>query len=321
VAVKILATVGNVPILEEEVAEARARYILSMPESERRAFNSLPPSERTRTENDISKLVLDQLIDREVVLQEAMRRLGTSQGQRQLDKIRELAGKEFDKQLRTIKTQHRLKTDEDVKNFLRDQGVSVDALRRQAEREFLYMEYIRYRVAPALERIGHREIVDYYHRHPEEFQTVDSVQWQDIFIAAAQHPSRELARRLAEQILARVQAGEDFAQLAAEYDGGVSRIRSGQGQGRRRGEIQPPEVEPILFQMQDGQVGPLVELPTGFHIIRLVQRDYAGQVPLDAKTQNQIRDKLRNEVFRREAKRTVEELRRRATIERSSPLP
>jgi len=322
VAVKVLAIVGTAPILEEEVADARYRYILTMPEAERKGFNSLPTSERKRAESEISKLVLEQLIDREVVVQEAMRRIGKNP--RQLEKINELAGKEFDKQLKGIKTQFKLKTDEEVKNFLRDQGVFLEGLRKQAEREFLYVEYLRFRVAPVLERIGHREIVDYYEKHPEEFQTVDSVQWQDIFISAndpSKYPNRQTAREVAEQIMNRIRTGEDFAQLAAQYDCGVSGIRNGQGEGRRRGEVRPVEVEPLLFRMRDGEVGPLVELPTGFHVFRLVKRDYAGQVPLDAKTQNQIRDKLRNDLFRREAKRMVDDLRRKTTIERSSLLP
>jgi len=48
-----------------------------------------------------------------------------------------------------------------------------------------------------------------------------------------------------------------------------------------------------LFQMKDGQVGPLIELTNGFHVIKLVHRDHAGQQPFDEKTQTRIREKLR----------------------------
>ena len=70
--------------------------------------------------------------------------------------------------------------------------------------------------------------------------------------------------------------------------------------------------------MKDGEITAL-ELANGFHVIRLVKREYAGTKPFDEKTQAQIRDKLRNEVFAREAKKIVEDLRSRATIEVASP--
>ena len=54
----------------------------------------------------------------------------------------------------------------------------------------------------------------------------------------------------------------------------------------------------MLWQLRDGQVGPLVELPTGFHVIRLVKRTHAGVLPFnDEKVQKQIRDKLRGSGF------------------------
>jgi len=67
--------------------------------------------------------------------------------------------------------------------------------------------------------------------------------------------------------------------------------------------------------MRDGEVGTVIELETGFHVIRLVKRQYAGMTPLDEKTQSQIRNKLKGEVFEREAKRIVDELRHKAQIE------
>jgi len=45
--------------------------------------------------------------------------------------------------------------------------------------------------------------------------------------------------------------------------------------------VRPPEAEAALFQMKDGQVGPLIELTNGFHVIKLVHRDHAGQQPFD----------------------------------------
>ena len=58
-----------------------------------------------------------------------------------------------------------------------------------------------------------------------------------------------------------------------------------------------------------------MELPTGFHVLRLVQREFAGLQPFDDKTQSEIRRKLTNLIADREYKRIVKELRRKATIQ------
>src|SRR5262249_37152890 len=136
--------------------------------------------------------------------------------------------------------------------------------------------------------------------------------WQDIFVAVgAKHPTHADARRFAESLAQRARAGEDFARLAKQFDEGTSAFNDGLGYGQRRGEIKPPEVEPHLFALKDGQIGPVVEISTGYHIIRLVKREYAGQLPLNDKVQTQIRTRLRNEMANRMYKHLLKELRER----------
>jgi len=67
--------------------------------------------------------------------------------------------------------------------------------------------------------------------------------------------------------------------------------------------------------MTDGQIGPMVEVTTGVHLFRLVQRENSGQVPLNEAVQTQIRNKIRNQIFEREFKRFVKELKTRAVVE------
>jgi parvulin-like peptidyl-prolyl isomerase len=109
--------------------------------------------------------------------------------------------------------------------------------------------------------------------------------------------------------------------MASQYDDGDSKYRNGEGYGHRRGEIRPPEAESVLFDLRDGQVGPLIELANGFHVIRLVHRDYAGRMSLDEKVQTRIRDKLKEETMSREYKSFVNKLRAKATIQYSTVAP
>jgi parvulin-like peptidyl-prolyl isomerase len=305
----ILAVVNLEPILDEEVKVS--------------CLQQLVAARTAKEQREVINQALDQIIDREIVLQEAISRLekGGKEGAKFIAELKKIGDKEFER--RWLKPLMKEKHATDVKEFteyLRDNHVSLEAMRRMWQRNFMAMEYLRSRIDPHLSRIGHTEIADYYASHREEFTQADSVHWQDIFIDATQHASREAAHAFAESLVRRARQGEDFVQLSAEFDNGTSgKFRKGDGQGHKRGEIFPPEAEPILFGMHDNDVD-VIERGRGFHVIRLVKRQHAGPIPFDDKVQKEIRDKLRNLVFQREMKRIVTDLKRRAIIEKNPKL-
>jgi parvulin-like peptidyl-prolyl isomerase len=299
--VRVRAEVNGVAILDREVREG---FLMQL--------SRLPPGERAARQGEIFRRELQNLIDTEVILQDAMSRL-TKNAPQFLEKLKSAANKEFDRKVKAIKAASGARTDEELKSYLSAQGISLEGMRRRFEHEFIAHEYMRNRAYPAMDRIGHEQIQEYYDEHRTEFQTVDQVQWQDIFVDVARYPAREDARRMAEQLASRARAGESWEKMAA-YDNGDSSYRHGEGFGRRRGDIRPAEAEAYLFQAHDGEVGPVIELSTGFHVIRLVKRDYAGVIPLDIKTQREIRKKLQNQAAEKEYNRLVAELKQHASI-------
>jgi parvulin-like peptidyl-prolyl isomerase len=304
---RIRAKVNGQPILDDEVRQSCYKDLL--------LSQNLPEPQRTAQCVKIINQELEHLIDREVILQEVFAKLKSNP--KLLEKLKAAANKEFDKRVRAMKASIKATSDEQLKDFLRQHSMSLEGMRRHDERDFIAMEYMRSRITEICDwKVTHLAIRDYYEQHPNEFQIPDSVHWLDIFIAIGdKHPTRQDARRAAQEIAVMARAGEDFAKLSAKYDEGDSSYRHGEGYGHRRGEIKPPEVEDFLFKMREGDVGPLVEIPTGIHLFRLVKREYSGLLPFDEKVQAQIRSKLRGEVALRESKRIIKELRSRATIE------
>jgi parvulin-like peptidyl-prolyl isomerase len=301
-AARIRATVNGEAILDEEVLASAYQGL----------FAVRSDAERVALLNDH----LNQIIDREVVLQDAFVKLADKGGGKFITQLQKAASQAFDKEWLQKMMKNNNYTDEKLfRKFMRDNHMPLDLIRRQWERNFIAMEYMRHRTEPAMTKIGHLQIMEYYKSHPEDFKVEDSVQWQDLFIASAGYPSKEAAREFAEALAGRIRKGEDFVKLAKEFDKGVASLReNAEGIGHKHGEIRPAEAEAVLFGLKDGEVGPLVEIHTGFHIVRVIKRQRAGQLPFNETVQRQVRDRLKNEVFTKEMKRIVADLKRKAII-------
>ncbi|HEV2149392.1 MAG TPA: peptidylprolyl isomerase [Longimicrobiaceae bacterium] len=90
--------------------------------------------------------------------------------------------------------------------------------------------------------------------------------------AEAPPAQRDSVRRQAEAVRARAAAGEDFAALARQHsqDPG-SREQGGDLGYFGRGRMVAP-FEEAAFQLEPGQISPVVETPFGYHVIRVEDR-------------------------------------------------
>jgi hypothetical protein len=307
-AVKVRAKVNGVAILDEELRNATHGALMQ-------ARDIPDPEQRQARRAAILQQALDQLIEREVILHDALEHMKGEAGQRIMEKLKASAGKEFDKEVREMKKRAKCQSDEDFKQILLLQGASLEGMRRQFERTWIATEYMRFKVSGVIERIGLGDVYEYFRQHPDQFQVQDSVQYQDLFVAANKHGGLLGARTFAQSILARARAGEDFGQLVKQFDEGVGQFNTSAEAPKRHGEVDPPEIEVHLFNLKDGILGPLVELESGVHVFRLVKREYAGTMPFDAKTQKFIMQKLKNEAGKREWNRVLKEMKEKAVIE------
>lgn len=80
-------------------------------------------------------------------------------------------------------------------------------------------------------------------------------------------------RERAEEVLARLQAGEDFSYLAREYSEDISSRESGGDVGFFPWGVMPPGVEEVAFSLEVGETSEIVETQFGFHIVQVLERE------------------------------------------------
>lgn len=297
--VRIVASIGNNPIYESEVREAVYQRSFD--------FVRLAGAQRAAREREVFREELRKIIEREMVLDEMAAQMGKNKQGAMLGKLKEAAGKEADARLREVKKEHGIPSDEDFKTALRAQGLTLSGIRRQIERTFMMQTFLRQKLEPYLEKVGLAELREYYAAHPDEFKSEDKVKWQDLFVLAERFNSRAEAKQYADHMAARAARGEDFAKLAGEYSMGDSKFRNGAGVGEKPGEVFPQDLEPTVLALKQGQVT-VRETETGYHVVRVAERAYAGVKPYDDKLQADIRRRLQNQIYEREVRRYTDTL-------------
>src|SRR5262245_1140462 len=134
--VTVRAWVNGKPIFDDEVMQ-------SLPRSAMRELGKLSESLRTEKLTELFNQALDQIIEQEVVYQEAVRKL-EKVNPRTLEKLKTLAEQEFEKGLKPLVNTPGVSADE-VNEFKR-------IMRRPTERSFISMEYMRSRIFPLLQQ-------------------------------------------------------------------------------------------------------------------------------------------------------------------------
>jgi parvulin-like peptidyl-prolyl isomerase len=158
------------------------------------------------------------------------------------------------------------------------------------------------------------EVTKYYSTHPSEFQHPDIVRTSHILIQpAGDTPAHDaLAKQRAEEILARVKKGEDFAKLAKENSMDASAAQGGDV-GFASKTALTAEYADAAFSLPVGGVK-LVKTQAGYHILKVTEKKKEGLSTLE-EVKDQLTEFLKNEKAQAELTVTVNRLRDQSKIE------
>jgi peptidyl-prolyl cis-trans isomerase D len=134
------------------------------------------------------------------------------------------------------------------------------------------------------------ELKKYYTDNLEKYSEPERRQASHILItypADADTQSKEKARAKAEEVLAKLKGGEDFAELAREYSKDPGSADKGGDLGFfGRGDM-VPEFEAAAYALNVGEVSDLIETSFGYHLIKLAAVEGGESEPFAS-----VRDKI-----------------------------
>lgn len=148
-------------------------------------------------------------------------------------------------------------------------------------------------------QVSDAEVQKYYDEHVAEYEKPEQVHARHILLRIAPKASdddKAAVRKRAEEVLAKVKAGEDFAALAKQYSEDSSAAQGGDLGSFTRGKMVPP-FEQAAFALAPGETSDIVESPFGLHIIKVESKEAAHTQSLD-EVRTQITDTLTQEKAR-----------------------
>jgi peptidyl-prolyl cis-trans isomerase D len=119
--------------------------------------------------------------------------------------------------------------------------------------------------------VSPQDVERYYNTNIEQYSTPEQVRASHILLRT-EGKDEAAVRKQAEEILAKVRAGADFAALAAQYsEDEATKAKGGDLDFFGRGRM-VPAFDEVAFALEPGQVSDLVKTEYGFHIIKVVEK-------------------------------------------------
>lgn len=200
-------------------------------------------------------------------------------------------------------------------NTLHAEGLTYEMYRRQ-ERENFIVNYMGYHNLdePKKILISPLKIDQYYKDHPEEFKVDDQVKLRLITINQPADGSPGEARRIADEVLAKIDSGgASFEEMAGVYSSGALRDEKGE-----RGWVDhsyfKPELAKIAFSLKPGQHSGVIELHEACYIM-LVEDTRTAHIKTLAEVRADIERTLKGQERSRLHKQWIERLKNKSFIE------
>lgn len=207
--------------------------------------------------------VIDEFVKRELLLLEADR-LEIKAPEEEVEKT--LAG-----------IRQRTPEGRDPKGILEEGPAGQDSLRNEVI-VGIRVEKLLATVLPPVSEPTEDEIAAFVAKHGEKLTLPERVQARHILLkvdAGATDEQKAVARAQADAARQKLLDGADFAALAQEVSACPSASRGGDLGMFPRGKMAKPFDE-AAFSQAAGEIGPVVETPFGYHIIRVEQHLASG---------------------------------------------
>jgi peptidyl-prolyl cis-trans isomerase SurA len=290
---RVVAVVNDEALTLSEVQEEGQPVI-------RKIFKDFVGPERDRQVEEAEKRLVDDLVDRRLAYQVAKKEgmlPSTADVTAAIDELKKNNNVTDDAQFRAL---------------LRAEGLTMEQVRRTVEERLAITRVLSRQIRSSI-IIREDEITQYYQDHQDKFQRTPDAEIRHIFIAVPPEGNEQAAKARAEEVLAKIRSGADFAKMAEQFSDSPTKDKGGELGTVHKGDL-APEIEAAAFSLPVGGVSDLIRTSAGWNIIKVERVRTETVAPL-AEVRDSIRDQLFQEKFEVKRKEWLASLRAKAFIQ------
>jgi len=292
----VVAMVNGKPIMR---ADMETLYRVNLGDSKQE-----PPKDQA---DNVRLNIVHEQIDEEIVSQRAAKLNLTA------------TDDEVDTKLAEMKAPY---TQEEFDQKLKNEHLTLDELKKEIRKNRTYEKLFNKEINSKINTTD-ADITNYYNAHKADFDLIEpryhlweiavtpqpapAQQQQPINMQNSKASNDVEAKKKIEGLHSRLESGEDFATLAANFSEDPNTASNGGDAGAivesalRR---MPPEIFDAISKLKPGQISPVLAIPAGpgsnrvgiYYIFKLIDREAAGQREInDPRVQQTIRAELRQE--------------------------
>ncbi len=277
----LLATPLTAEVLDRIIVKVNGE-ILTLSEFQSRQVAALrqaqvPPARQDAYLREQSRALLDAAID-ELLITQAAEEEGKEVPEEYLKQV-----------LDSMKKDYNIQSDEEFERRVREEGLTVDDVKRDVKRSILTRRYVAEQVEKKITITDVEARAEYETRKAGEFTAPPTERLAEILVSSKEPD----AQARAAQIVTRLRAGEDFAAVARAASIAPSRTSGGDLGTLARRSMNASLVE-VVSKLQPGQVSDPIPTKGGYRILKLVSREAAREQAFE-----EVAEKLRTELRER----------------------
>ncbi len=216
---------------------------------------------------------IDKMIEKELLYQEALK-IG-------LKADNELIKKAMEKAVTRFGSRKKFKL------ALKKAGLSEKQYREKHAKKDLVEKIIKTEVEDKA-KVTDETVATYYNKNKQRLIRPKAQKVRHILVSvkpSANAEERKLRKERAQEVLDKIEAGEDMATLAWDYSDDKYRVKGGDLGYVHQGRLEP-ELESELNKLKVGQLSGIVKTRSGYHIVKLEGTTEPKQLSLEEASPN-----------------------------------
>lgn len=288
---RVVAVVNDEVITLSEVNEEGKAMLQRMAET-------APPDELADALRQVRQTVIEKLIEKKIMLQEAAKANIT------------VSDDEVDAAFKRI-LERNATTSDQFRNQLAQMGMTEAQFRENLRDQVLSSKLVNYEIRSKL-IISEDRIIDYYDTHYTERVSEGGFYLLQIGISFAEEEGgtadpavrRQKALARAEEIRSRALAGDDFRELARKYSELPSAVDGGDIGVLNKEDMSPSMLEAIM-RTKPGEITDIIETPSGvqfFKVLSSQEGQIITRVPFES-----VKDEIYDILYQQEVEAYFDE--------------